>query len=389
MKYTGAIIGDWHGGAVPLESIKSESEILLNTLREQKTLDFIIFDGDIWDTRSGLVRAETQFTINFIDEVIDIAKSFSAKVRFIKGTKTHDLNQLEVFNHYMKDTDVDFKIINNVSDEWLFPDMRVLYIPETYILDKKAEFGKYFSQKDEYDFVFGHGVVEESIPMLKAQESEGTHKDAPVFTSDELINCCKGLVVLGHVHTHMVIRNKIIYTGSYSRWAMGEEKEKGFVIVNKNEDTFTYEFIENYLARKYITVNLKKACNNQKAEEIIEIINNVKKSLDAYSLRVKCELDLSNDEAVANLSVVKDHFKSNSHINLSINGIHGRIPTLDELEENDEADVRFAFLFDSATTYIAKIRQFILEKRQIDISEEDLKIILLGEENKDKYPDIF
>src|SRR5699024_6265551 len=66
-------------------------------------------------------------------------------------------------------------------------------------------------------------------------------------------------IVGGHIHTGDTYKNKIFYTGSFSRFNFGEPEKKGFV--NYTYDTVTKEYevkhIENTLAPEYVTVKLQ------------------------------------------------------------------------------------------------------------------------------------
>ena len=80
----------------------------------------------------------------------------------------------------------------SVEEEHLAEGLDILYVPEEYMNDMEQFYAPYLSQKDKYDFIFGHGMFKEVGTMAKQQLGEITMSRAPVFDSKQMINACKG-----------------------------------------------------------------------------------------------------------------------------------------------------------------------------------------------------
>ena len=71
----------------------------------------------------------------------------------IQGTKSHDLNQLQIFKHYEDDEDLDFRIIETVQDEEILG-LKVLYVPEEYPENSDEYYSAY--KQNKYNIMFAH-----------------------------------------------------------------------------------------------------------------------------------------------------------------------------------------------------------------------------------------
>ena len=259
LKYNGVIISDIHFGATDPSELKKElSDVFLKYLSEMKKIDFIIIDGDYFDHKLYLNDKVSDYAISFMNTLVKISQIHSCPIRIVYGTESHEVNQYTVFNDYENNPEIDFKIIRTVSDEELLQNMNVLYLPEEYVLSKKEHYGKYLNGNKKYDYIFGHGVIQEVMTEAcrnSNNEKKNERKKVPTFKSNELENICDGRVYFGHYHINTNMNDKVFYVGSYSRWIHGESEPKGFYHVKFDPDKkqYTQTFIENYLAKKYVT----------------------------------------------------------------------------------------------------------------------------------------
>ena len=258
MKYNGIIISDIHFGATDPDILKRELiEVFLYYLENMKKIDFIIINGDYFDHKIYLNEKASDYSIAFMDKLVNISKKHKCPIRLVYGTESHEVNQYTIFSMYKEDKNLDFKVIYTVNEEELLPDLNVLYLPEEHIYSKPEYYKDYFNNKNKYDYVFGHGVIQEVMTHISRNTSkkESDRKKVPVFSSSELMDICKGQVYFGHYHINTNINDKIFYVGSFSRWVHGEMKEKGFyhITCDTDKEKYTQKFIENYLERKYIT----------------------------------------------------------------------------------------------------------------------------------------
>lgn len=375
--YIGVVLSDMHIGVTDTKKFyNNEIKPIIASLYLFRKLDYIIISGDFFHNRismnSGGIHAN-----KIMSDLVKLAKVKKAKIRILKGTDSHDWNQLENFSIYESDmVDVDFRIIRSLEDEYLFSDMKVLYVPEEYVDNKEEYYGKYFNNYGEYDMVIGHGLVEGALPNVAVTNSFTHNKHAPVFERNDFL-CSKGPVIFGHIHTRMILFDRVFYVGSLSRYCMGEEEAKGFMIVASTPATNEYviKFIENKNARTFTTINIGNLINGMKAEEIIELISNHADKHKIDYLRVKIRL-LNTDEAtMANLEIVAKYYNRDPHVTIDIEDIHLNKIKKDSDDKVKELVNTFGFLFDKNKTYQDKIKSYFdIKKGEILSENEDLDL---------------
>ena len=376
--YVGAIIADIHAGAF-------DGSILLNELRNgflkylksMKILDFVIIAGDLFDTKVSLNSNHTKYIFSFIKELMFVCSEKNAKLRIIKGTESHDNQQLDAINNII-DNSCDIKIINTVEKEYLFDDFKVLYLPEEYMKDMNEYYGEYF--KESYNMIFGHGMVNEVVFVAKTQQSEVTMQRAPIFKTEALMDICNGPIFFGHIHKPQVIKNDMYYVGSYSRWCFGEEHPKGFMTVAYNTDgNYDVEFIENKLARLFDTIlvdynsSFYKNDPNQQLEYIIALVN--ESNADKLRIIFNIPEDYENPTLLVNL--INDIFSKRTNVKVIINNNAKDMKAKKELEDNVKALLsRYDFLFDKGIPQDEKISRYIRIKYNKDIPIDRMRDIL-------------
>ena len=265
MKYHGILIGDIHFDVIEIERLKYElEESFLSYLNTLEQIDYICILGDYFDHKMYLNNSSIAYCVEFMNKLVSICKKFNAPLRIVYGTESHECNQYKIFNSmFNKDKELNWKIIYQPYEEELLPGLNVLYLPEERIYSKKHYYKDYLCNKNKYDYVFGHGIIQGVVPSnmtmdFKDEDDSDNHtkKSAPVFTAKELSYICRGQVYFGHYHVNTNINDKLFYTGSFTRWQHGENSPKGFyhVICDINKDEYKNRFIENYRARKYVTM---------------------------------------------------------------------------------------------------------------------------------------
>lgn len=260
----GMTIPDLHIGAVPLEQIRQESRILIETLINTD-VEYLIQLGDYFHKRLGLDSEESKFAIDFINELASICQSKNIPFRQLKGTLTHDFFQLDNYKVF-ETTYPCYKIIDKACSEELLPGFHVLYLPEEYPEDYETYYKPFFEDEEGklcYHAIFGHGEIDVAAHWGESDESERKYSDTPCHSAERLLEHSLGIVWFGHIHTRFVYKERLGFSGCFSRWCFGEEKAKGFDIIDVEEDengnmTTALHFIENTLARKYRTIQSDK-----------------------------------------------------------------------------------------------------------------------------------
>lgn len=375
MKYKGALIADIHFGALPIDDLYEELQMFLNYI-DEKPIDFIIILGDWFDRKLNMNSRDAKFSTIAFERICQIAMNNNIKVRMIQGTESHDNNQLEILEILAKNKQIDFKVFYEVGEEELFPDFNVLYIPEEYITSFDDKYGEYVNKT--YDMIFGHGVIQEVKFAAYLQQTEKTMKKAPIFKSNMLTNMCLGPIFFGHVHTRDVFHDRVYYVGSYSRWIFGEEEDKGFYMVKYDTDSKEYnaKFIINDKAKKYDTIEIYdkdtgfyKLDKESQIKYIMGLLNNF--DYDFIRLQFYIPDDYSDYNFL--ISILTEAFSKYRNVKLDFK-VNSKIKSRKQVEEKINILMeRYGFIFDNKIDCYSKIRQFIIEKFNKDISIDKIK----------------
>ena len=258
-KLVTATIADIHIGKKSAERLRKElEEGFLKYIEDEKdNLDLVTIAGDYFDRIIRFNEPAGVLALDTLDRIIETAKNGHFLVRIIQGTKSHDNNQLDVFNSYEETYPDILKIITKVTKETINlkgHELKVLYLPEEYPTDPDSYYQDYFS--DHYDLIYGHGmtdIVGFSFSDWK-DEGENISFGTPVHNTDKLLDLSSGPVMFGHIHNKKSYKDKFYYTGSYSRYAFDSQEPKGWLVSEINPDDtsdYTVEFKENKLAPTY------------------------------------------------------------------------------------------------------------------------------------------
>lgn len=374
--YVGVVISDIHAGAVPAEALYDElNESFLKYIKSLKILDFIVIAGDLFDNKLSLNSEHTKYIFVFLKKLLDICVKKNTKLRIIKGTEFHDNKQLDILK-FLYSANIDLKIFDTVGDEEIFPGFNVLYIPEEYIQDKDEYYEPYFSKS--YDMIFGHGLINEVAFTAKLQSSEVTMNKAPIFKSENLLQVAKGPIFFGHIHKPQCIKDRIYYTGSFTRWVYGEEEPKGFMLVVYTPETANYEveFIENTKAPLYNTMIVDYGSSFYKTEETkqIEYIVNMVKNINADRLRIIFNIPEDYPNPILLTNLINDIFHKHRKIKIVINNNSKEQQKKRDMEQKIKTLLStYDFIFDKSISPEEKLSRFIKIKNNKDIDIDKMR----------------
>lgn len=351
-------IGDIHWGAIsPKKMYKELVDIFIDYVKKHgSSIDFIFIHGDMFDTKISLTEPASIYANKFFHGLLRLCKQKDIEVRIIKGTKTHDFNQLDNFKTYEK-TFKNLKIINTISEEE-YCGVKILYVPEEYMNDQNAFYAEY--KEREYNYIIGHGTWDVFAFQNQIQESERLIHGSPVFKYNEWENAVKdGLIIFGHIHTRNK-HKKLYYIGSYSRWCFGEEKPKGFLVslTNLEDKSQKVKFIENTEAEQYETVTLDKA-DDESIEETVDNLQSLLTENDNSHFRIKVGKD---DVSVADLKILREVFSETDTIKIELSSVKDKL-----LEDKDEKETDFL-----KGEPVENIEEFIKQKHNFEISKEEI-----------------
>lgn len=393
VKYNGIVISDIHFGVIDPDTLKKELlEIFIYHLENMKKINFIIFTGDYFDHKIYLNERTSDYALAFMDKIVSIAKKHQCPIRLIYGTESHEVGQYNIFSVYEDANDIDFKVIRTVQDEELLQGLHVLYVPEEYVFSKKEYYGEYFNEENKYDYVFGHGVIQEVMTNAvrsTKKEKETDRKKVPVFTTGELGYICKGQVYFGHYHINTNLGDKIFYVGSFTRWCHGETEPKGFYELkcDTDKEKYTQQFIENCLAKKYITYTYGYNSDVMKSEEALlselEKRDKLTNALNGDYVRYEFNIPENHPNPEFIINILNERYKFNESIKVQItNGYIEKKKKINKERLNDVMD-QYSMVFDKSVALEDKVVYFIKKKYNKDISVDNVKVYLYGRNEED------
>ncbi|MDD3172079.1 MAG: hypothetical protein PHF63_00165 [Herbinix sp.] len=382
--YTGIEIADIHWGSQNPNALLFQLEESLirfiGDLAYNKTpIDYIIICGDYFDSKLSLNSEQSKLAIRFLKSLLTIVKPYGTKTRIIKGTKSHDERQLEVLTVF--ENTFDFRVVNTVEKEELFPDFKVLYIPEEYMVDKDEYYKEFFN--DTYDMIFGHGMFKEMGMMALTQKSEDTHSKAPVFDSKEMINICRGPIYFGHIHISQNIKDRVFYPGSFSRYCFGEESTKGFfyTIYNTKEKTFSHDLIPNINAPLYDTIEITlREGSDYDNSDIISLINSTynnfyrddtMKEYDHLRIRINLTNAITNPGSL--ISIIRETFGNIKNLKIDVKNKIKEEKDVQVENKVNELKKKYDFLFSRDFTPEEKISKYIKINFDKDITIDEIR----------------
>lgn len=268
--------------------------------------DILVILGDYFDKLFKTNEDYVSLAIDIMSYIVRACKRCNTKIRIIYGTESHEMNQYSLFNYHRTSSSIDMKIFETVTEE-VIDGKHILYIPEEYIDNKEKHYKKYLYSGKHYDFIFGHGVIEDGMPTAvsySADNKANNEKQVPRFKSGELANV-SDICVFGHYHCFTDMHNSVYYLGSLFRDKFGEEQPKCYAIITETNDVdnnintiidsknstnidkkimhigtssdskYTITFIENTQAYSYITFEFSAISEIYKSED--NLIAEIKK----------------------------------------------------------------------------------------------------------------
>lgn len=350
-------ISDIHIGKKDDMKLEKELDIFLDYVKGNPC-EVLTISGDLFDRVLTANEYGTVMAINFIKNLLSITTEHGTAVRIIKGTRSHDFNQLDILKFIKKEvSEFYFNIIERNSTEEI-NGVKFLYLPEEYPTDYDDFYKEnLLSVEDKaYDIIIGHGMIDFIAFTGYEDDSENRVHGTPTHKADDLIRVTKGPIIFGHIHEKQEYKNKIYYTGSYSRYSFDTPSEKGFMVFDIDlEDTskFKMEFIENTDAPTYAVIDIDKL-DLTDIDDHIKYINELTSQYDFVKIKTgnKARLDIARklteaDSSIKIQSVNKD--KETIKVDPKYDYILKKELPLNEtimrfLKENHDKDIDLGFI---------------------------------------------
>ena len=358
-------ISDIHIGKKDDMKLKDELEIFFDYLKDTENIDMITISGDLFDRVLTANEYGTTLALEFIQRLIDLYVP-EIDIRIIKGTRSHDFNQLDILKVFKEKAGSHFKIIEKNEVE-VFNGYKILYLPEEYPTDYDDFYKENLLGVEDkvYDFIIGHGMIDFIAFTGYEDDSENRVHGTPTHKADDLIRVTKGPIIFGHIHEKQEYKDKIYYTGSYSRYSFDTPSEKGFMVFDIDDDDpskFKMTFIENTKAPTYTVLDIDKL----NLEGVDDHVKYIKELSDKYDF---VKIKTGNK---ANLDIARALTEKDSSI---------KVQSVNKEKETIKVDPKYEYILKKELPLNETIRKFMNEEYDKDIdldfiskviSEDDL-----------------
>ena len=241
-------------------------------MEESPYLDAIFILGDLMHTIVSLNSEYSELFHWFISKIYKLAKKKNASVIIIKGTPSHDNDQLNNIKHYQNNEDgVDFRIFEQISETELFG-MKLLILPDVRV-KKDTDIEKYLENK-KYDMILGHGTIDKM--QFFQQESENMPMKSYVYKCKDLCKASRGPVLFGHIHQYHEYFDKFYYCGPFTALERGTTMA-GYLLLaidSKHPSNYYVEHVDNPDTARYYEIELDTDdILENSADQIIQAID--------------------------------------------------------------------------------------------------------------------
>lgn len=360
-------ISDIHMGA--LDPLYMYTQLRQQFVDRLINLDFDILAicGDIFDSRFMSNNPIISYTIQLVNDIVNLCASKNTTLIIIDGTQSHDNGQLSLFYHYMQEPNVDVRIVEKIQFEQV-KDLRILCIPERYGIPEE-EYNKVLFESGRYDICLMHGTFKDSFRGSEIATLKSNH--APVFSINSFCNCA-GVILMGHYHIPGCYQEYAYYNGSPLRFRFGEEQEKGFLVtLYAPEDRAHYTElipIDSYI---YNTINIDHLIKSD-PKEIIAHIKQIKEEQGIDFIRVQF------NNANENMNIVRNYFRNSNNVKLQ--ELDKKDKQMQEIDQTIlEQNIQYSYILDNEISDYDKFVMYVNQNEGYDFISSDELIKLLEE----------
>lgn len=363
------LLADLHlGNGKPEDLFEELNEVFFKYIESQNhDIDLIVILGDFFHRKLSFNEKAATISNEIVDKLINLSKTYGIATRWLKGTNSHDHNQLNNYKYLNYLTDIDIRIIDHFQEEELIDGYNVLYLPEEQCVNVSDFYKDILSNKSKYQLIFGHGTFEhQSFPEHKLI-TEKELSNSPVLKLEDWspLLTATGHVYFGHIHNSIKYKN-ITYVGAFSRNAHDESPDKGFLHITKSIDIPVKEkFIVNNLAKTYKTFNISEfITESSTVDSIIETIKDLKKLAD----NVKIKIDIDFDKYKKDINLISNTFSSEKELSLEIK------KKVDD--KSSEIDDKFKFILDDNLSNLDLLVKYLEVKYGIKPSKDKINELI-------------
>lgn len=367
-----ASIADIHIGNkhISAENMKAQlKEHFIKVLRQMKYLDGIFILGDMLHTIVSLNSDYSEVFYWFVDQIYKVARKQHAVVIIIKGTPSHDNDQLNNIKHYQSNDDgVDFRIYDTIEEITIWDDYNVLVLPDLRVKRLK-DIDKYLDKQDRYDLILGHGTIESMQFFI--QESENMSTKTYLYNVDKLRYACKGPIQFGHIHSYTNIGNQFYYAGPFTLLERGGDSA-GFLITgiyDKDRSRFRVERYDNPDTAQYFRLEVtKQIIDTYPIDEIMEAIDTIiaeAKKNDLITLNITRGDERDSTDKVI---MLEERYRSDKRFSI-IKKVKSKKEEESE-KENEERKAKYDYVLDDNMKMSEMIYRYYISDVYPTMSEQ-------------------
>lgn len=353
-------IADIHFGCVIEPKIEYDilKEQMIDTL-EPLNFDILSIDGDLFEHKFMSNTDPILYGSLLISDFVNLCKRKNATLILLAGTKEHDAGQLKLFYHYLKDPEIDIRIVESIQFEYV-KGLKILCIPELYGLDEDV-YRFYLKRSGIYDLCFMHGTITGSVYGNNAGQSR-------LFCIEDFSHC-RGPIISGHVHSGGCFNSYFYYTGTPIRYEYGQENPKGFLIVLYNTDSREhYTYLKEIESFRYDTINLDDLITSDPKDIIAYIDKLHNDGID--NIRVQFTKEIPSD----NLNILKNYYRTNSHIKFKLSEKRNSIDKTKISDSMINAYDKYQYLFDPSLSPYDRLAKYIMDnENDVFITGDQIK----------------
>jgi len=259
--------------------------------------ELLVINGDIYDRLLPSSSEEAGIIHKWLLWVFKWCKSNNILFRIVKGTDSHDMNQISTFDTYVKELDTSniFKYIETIDVEDV-KGYKVLYVPDNMGTgDEVYEKVKQLLVKNRLqnvDLMFVHGQFHFQLPGIVLESSHDEQR---------YLNIVKHYIHVGHIHMYKVY-DRIIGNGSFPRLQHGEEEPKGGLLAYIGGINDRYIFLENKLATTFVTITVED-------DNLNDAIQTLESKLKRYNVGDNIAIVLKNETIARHKLELKEYLK--------------------------------------------------------------------------------
>lgn len=370
-------ISDIHIGAPGISGEEFKYQLyerFIKPLETMAIIDLITFNGDISHESLPFNSKFSEVYIWLFTTIIEIANKHRASIIIVKGTLSHEFNQLNNLKVFKTN---DVYIVEEPTVLYI-KGLKIYCIPDIHIKNSDEEKALYQYKDGEFDIIVGHGHVTET--QFITQDGEYSINKNIIYNTKQLLRMCKGYIVFGHIHTYMQIKERLFYTGSFLRYIHGEELSKGFLVAAyiPENNKFIMERVINDLAFNFNEYEIKHTKFDDLSAE--DIVKKVEKFISAYSVDRLC-LTISyvnTDINIAKINILRKYFDKNKIVNkLKFKALSKKESDL--LIQQEEATIDHKdkkYLIDKSLRFEEKLQRFIKEEYGVELPLEKIETVL-------------